>query len=137
MPKTKRKAYIAIVHLLKIHKNRFSGSLITLSTQKRCTSMAQTVAPSGHQCCGPVTPFIAQITSKFDMIIQVSLSLRASCLQVKFLEYFTLSGIEKTLLIMVGKCQGYIINVLPNKVWSCHFGNIQVSLSSMGVLSGT
>ena len=103
MLKTKRKAYIAIVHLLKIHKNRFSGSLITLSTQKRCTSMAQTVAPSGHQCCGPVTPFIAQITSKFDMIIQVSLRSRASNLQVKFSENFTLSSIGKTLLIMVGK----------------------------------
>ena len=103
MLKTKRKAYIAIVHLLKIHKNRFSGNLITLSTQKRCTSMAQTVAPSGHQCFGPVTPFIAQITSKFDMIIQVSLRSRASNLQVKFSKNFTLSGIGKTLLIMVGK----------------------------------
>ena len=137
MLKTKRKAYIAIVHLLKIHKNRFSGSLITLSTQKRCTSMAQTVAPSGHHCCGPGTAFVFSIPSKFDVIIQVSLSLGVSSLQVEFPEYFTLSGIEKTLLIMVGKCQGYIINVLPNKVWSCHFGNIQVSLSSMGVLSGT
>ena len=137
MLKTKRKAYIAIVHLLKIHKNRFSGSLITLSTQKRVTSMAQTVAPSGHQCCGPVTPFIAQITSKFDIIIQVSLRSRASNLQVKFSENFTLSGIGKTLLIMVGKCKGFNMNVLTTKVWSCHFGNIQVSLSSMGVLSGT
>ena len=99
--------------------------------------MAQTVAPSGHHCCGPGTAFVASIPSKFDVIIQVSLSLGVSSLQVKFLGHFTLSGIEKTLLIMVGKCQGYIINVLPNKVWSCHFGNIQVSLSSMGVLSGT
>ena len=71
------------------------------------------------------------------MFIQVSLSLRASCLQVKFLEYFTLSGIEKTLLIMVGKHKGFNMNVLTTKVWSCHFGDIQVSLSSMGVLSGT
>ena len=109
----------------------------SLSTQKRYTCMAQTVAPSGHHCCGPGTAFVFSIPSKFDVIIQVSLSLGVSSLQVKFLGHFTLSGIEKTLLIMVGKCQGYIINVLPNKVWSCHFGNIQVSLSSMGVLSGT
>ena len=72
--------------------------------------MAQTVAPSGHQCCGPGTPFIAQ-TSKFDMIIQVSLSLRASCLQVEFPKHFTLSDIGKTLLIMMGKCQGFNMNV--------------------------
>ena len=137
MLKTKRKAYIAIVHLLKIHKNRFSGSLITLSTQKRCTSMAQTVALSGHKCCEPGTLFTSSITSRFDVFIQVSLRLRVSSLQVEFPENFTLSGIGKTLLIMVGKCKGFNMNVLTTKVWSCHFGNIQVSLSSMGVLSGT
>ena len=99
--------------------------------------MAQTVAPSGHHCCGPGTAFVASIPSKFDVIIQVSLSLRVSSLQVKFLEHFTLSGIEKTLLIMVGRRKGFNMNVLSIKVWSCHFGDIQVSLSSMGVLSGT
>ena len=52
-----------------------SGSSITLSTQKRCTCMAQTVAPSGHHCCGPGTTFVFSIPSKFDVIIQVSLSL--------------------------------------------------------------
>ena len=99
--------------------------------------MAQTVAPSGHHCCGPGKAFVAPIPLKFDVIIQVSLSLGVSSLQVEFPEYFTLSGIEKTLLIMVGKHKGLNMNVLTTKVWSCHFGDIQVSLSSMGVLRGT
>ena len=99
--------------------------------------MAQIVALSGHQCCEPGTLFASSINSRFDVFIQVSLRLRASSLQVEFPKNFTLSGIGKTLLIMVGKCKGFNMNVLTTKVWSCHFGNIQVSLSSMGVLSGT
>ena len=98
--------------------------------------MAQTVAPSGHHCCGPGKAFVAPIPLK-DVIIQVTLSLGVSSLQVEFPKYFTLSGIEKTLLIMVGKHKGLNMNVLTTKVWSCHFGDIQVSLSSMGVLRGT
>ena len=93
--------------------------------------MAQTLALSGHHCCRPGTPFTSSITLKFDMIIQVSLRLRASSLQVEFPKHFTLSDIGKTLLIMVGKCKGFNMNVLSIKVWSCHFAcdlNIQVKI---------
>jgi len=63
--------------------------------------------------------------------IEVSLRLRASSLQVEFPKHFTLSDIGKTLLIMVGKCKGFNMNVLSIKVWSCHFAcdlNIQVKI---------